>query len=230
MIICIRLISTAGVFFMDGTIAPLPDIKCLADKYNVLVFVDECHATGFFGRTGRETEEYFNMIGTIDIINSILGKALGGAAGEYTTGSKALIDLLQQRSRPYLFSDTLPPFVKFSKSSSAVKAIDLIENNSSLPGPVAENANYFFELKCKISILGDNHPICPVMLGGARLASRFADEMLKRGIYVIDFSYPVVRKDRARIRVQISAAHSKIDLQQCIQDFAEVERQLEVIK
>ncbi|CAF3438791.1 unnamed protein product [Rotaria socialis] len=116
MIICIRLISTAGVFFMDGTIAPLPDIKCLADKYNVLVFVDECHATGFFGRTGRETEEYFNMIGTIDIINSILGKALGGAAGEYTTGSKALIDLLQQRSRPYLFSDTLPPFVNFSKS------------------------------------------------------------------------------------------------------------------
>ncbi|CAF4416719.1 unnamed protein product, partial [Rotaria socialis] len=137
--------------------------------------------------------EYFNMIGTIDIINSILGKALGGAAGEYTTGSKALIDLLQQRSRPYLFSDTLPPFVNFSKSC-------------------------------------DNHPICPVMLGGARLASRFADEMLKRGIYVIDFSYPVVRKDRARIRVQISAAHSKIDLQQCIQDFAEVERQLEVIK
>ncbi|CAF4205959.1 unnamed protein product, partial [Rotaria magnacalcarata] len=224
----IRLIATDGVFSMDGTIAPLPDIKCLADKYHALVFVDECHATGFFGRTGRGTEEYFNMIGTIDIINSTLGKALGGAAGGYTTGSKALIDLLRQRSRPYLFSNTLPPPIV----ASAIKAIDLIENNPSLPGRVAENASYFrTELQnLGFKILGDNHPICPVMLGDARLASRFADEMLKRGIYVIGFSYPVVPKDRARIRVQISAAHSKIDLQQCIQAFAEVGRQLEVIK
>ncbi|CAF1338631.1 unnamed protein product [Adineta steineri] len=224
----IRLIATDGVFSMDGTIAPLPDIKRLADKYKALIFVDECHATGFFGKTGRGTEEHFNMIGKIDIINSTLGKALGGAAGGYTTGSKALIDLLRQRSRPYLFSNTLPPSIV----ASAIKAIDLVENDSSLTGRVLENATYFRNEMEKLGfkILGDNHPICPVMLGDARLASQFADEMLKRGIYVIGFSYPVVPKDRARIRVQVSGAHSKTDLQRCIDAFAEVGRQLKVIK
>ncbi|CAF0751716.1 unnamed protein product [Rotaria sp. Silwood1] len=224
----IRLIATDGVFSMDGTIAPLPDIRRLADKYKALIFVDECHATGFFGPTGRGTEEHFGMIGTIDIINSTLGKALGGAAGGYTTGPKALIDLLRQRSRPYLFSNTLPPPIV----ASAMKAIDLIENDSSLPGRVLENAKYFrTEMQALgFKILGDNHPICPVMLGDARLASQFADEMLKRGIYVIGFSYPVVPKDRARIRVQVSAAHSKADLKRCIDAFAQVGRQLKVIK
>ncbi|CAF2906153.1 unnamed protein product [Rotaria sp. Silwood2] len=224
----IRLIATDGVFSMDGTIAPLPDIGRLADKYKALIFVDECHATGFFGPTGRGTEEHFQMIGNIDIINSTLGKALGGAAGGYTTGPKALIDLLRQRSRPYLFSNTLPPPIV----ASAMKAIDLIENDSSLPGRVLENAKYFrTEMQALgFKILGDNHPICPVMLGDARLASQFADEMLKRGIYVIGFSYPVVPKDRARIRVQVSAAHSKADLKRCIDAFAQVGRQLKVIQ
>ncbi|UJR10062.1 hypothetical protein I4U23_014284 [Adineta vaga] len=224
----IRLIATDGVFSMDGSIAPLPDIKRLAEKYNALIFVDECHATGFFGRTGRGTEEYFNMIGSIDIINSTLGKALGGAAGGYTTGSKALIDLLRQRSRPYLFSNTLPPSIV----ASAIKAIDLIEKDTNLPGRVLDNANYFRTEMKKLGfkILGDSHPICPVMLGDARLASQFAEEMLQRGIYVIGFSYPVVPKDRARIRVQVSGAHSKTDLKRCIDAFAEVGQQLHVIK
>ncbi|CAF0969103.1 unnamed protein product [Rotaria sp. Silwood1] len=199
---------------MDGTIAPLSDIKHLADKYKALIFVDDCHGTEFLGRTGRGTEEHFNMIGTIDIINSTLGKALGGAAGGYTTSSKALIDLLRQRSRPFLFPNTLPPPIV----ASGMKAIDLIENNPNLPERVLEN------------LLGDNHPICPVMLGDARLASQFADEMLKRGIYVIGFSYPVVPKDRARIRVQVSAAHSKADLKRFIEAFAEVGRQFHVTK
>ncbi|CAF0943369.1 unnamed protein product [Adineta steineri] len=224
----IRLIATDGVFSMDGTIAPLPDIKRLADKYKALVFVDECHATGFFGPTGRGTEEHFGMTGQIDIINSTLGKALGGAAGGYTTGPKALIDLLRQRSRPYLFSNTLPPAIV----GSAMKAIDLIESDTSLPGRVLENAKYFREEMQALGfkILGDAHPICPVMLGDARLASQFADEMLKRDIYVIGFSFPVVPKDRARIRVQVSAAHSKADLKRCIDAFAQVGRQLKVIK
>ncbi|CAF0731799.1 unnamed protein product [Rotaria sordida] len=222
----IRLIATDGVFSMDGSIAPLPDIRRLADKYKALIFVDECHATGFFGPTGRGTEEHFQMTGNIDIINSTLGKALGGAAGGYTTGPKALIDLLRQRSRPYLFSNTLPPSVV----ASAMKAIDLIENDTSLPGRVLENAKYFrTEMQTLgFQILGDSHPICPVMLGDARLASQFADEMLKRGIYVIGFSYPVVPKDRARIRVQVSAAHSKADLKRCIDAFAEVGRQFKI--
>ncbi|UJR36017.1 hypothetical protein I4U23_028756 [Adineta vaga] len=224
----IRLIATDGVFSMDGTIAPLPEICRLADQYKALVFVDECHATGFFGPTGRGTEEHFGMIGKIDIINSTLGKALGGAAGGYTTGPKALIDLLRQRSRPYLFSNTLPPAIV----ASAMKAIDLIENDTNLPGRVLENAKYFREEMQQLGfkILGDAHPICPVMLGDARLASQFAEEMLKRNIYVIGFSYPVVPKDRARIRVQVSAAHSKDDLKRCIDAFAQVGRQLKVIK
>ncbi|CAF0832315.1 unnamed protein product [Adineta ricciae] len=223
----IRLIATDGVFSMDGTIAPLREIRRLADQYNALVFVDECHATGFFGPTGRGTEEHFGMVGKIDIINSTLGKALGGAAGGYTTGPKALIDLLRQRSRPYLFSNTLPPAIV----ASAMKAIDLIENDTSLPGRVLENATYFREEMQNLgfTILGDAHPICPVMLGDARLASQFADEMLKRNIYVIGFSYPVVPKGRARIRVQVSAAHSKDDLKRCIDAFAEVGRQLKLI-
>jgi len=224
----IRLIATDGVFSMDGTIAPLPDLRRLADQYQALLFVDECHATGFFGATGRGTEEHFGMMGKVDIINSTLGKALGGAAGGYTTGPKALIDLLRQRSRPYLFSNTLPPPIV----ASAITAIDLIEKDPSLPGRVLANAKYFRDEMQGLGfkILGDQHPICPVMLGDARLASRFADEMLKRGIYVIGFSFPVVPKDRARIRVQVSAAHTKADLQRCIDAFAQVGRQYKVIK
>ncbi|CAF1290926.1 unnamed protein product [Didymodactylos carnosus] len=224
----IKLIVTDGVFSMDGNVANLPEIHRLAEKYKAIIFIDECHATGFFGATGRGTEEHFNMMGKIDIINSTLGKALGGAAGGYTTGPKELIDLLRQRSRPYLFSNSLPPSIV----ASALKAIDLIEKHPELPGQVLENTKYFRNEMQSLgfNILGDNHPICPVMLGDARLAGQMAEDMLKQSIYVIAFSYPVVPKEKARIRVQVSAAHTKQDLQRCIDAFKNVGRTLKIIK
>ncbi|CAG2164892.1 unnamed protein product [Oppiella nova] len=172
-----RLIATDGVFSMDGNVAPLDKIYHLAQKYNAIVFVDECHSTGFFGRTGRGTEEFFNLTGKVDIINSTLGKALGGAAGGYTTGRKELIDLLRQRARPYLFSNSLPPAVV----ASASKVFDLLTQNSSLTERVERNTIAFrTEMKSfGFNILGDNHPICPVFIGDARLASTFADLMLE---------------------------------------------------
>ncbi|KAJ8299264.1 hypothetical protein KUTeg_023324 [Tegillarca granosa] len=187
-----KLIATDGVFSMDGNVAKLPEICDLADKYEALVFIDECHATGFFGSTGRGTEEYFGLNGRIDIINSTLGKALGGAAGGYTAGPQELVDLLRQRSRPYLFSNTLPPPVV----ACASKAIDLIMQNTDLPKK------------------GDKeHPICPVMLGDARLATTFADEML----------------GKARIRVQISASHSEHDIDRAVDAFVEIGRKLKIL-
>ncbi|XP_037828133.1 2-amino-3-ketobutyrate coenzyme A ligase, mitochondrial [Lucilia sericata] len=224
----IKLIVTDGVFSMDGNIAPLKDIVALAKQYNALTFIDECHATGFFGKTGRGTEEYYNIMGSVDIINSTLGKALGGAAGGYTTGPKELITFLRQKSRPYLFSNTLPPSVV----ATGTKVIDMLLSSSELTAKVQTNTKHFRDAMTKagFTISGENHPICPVMLGDARLASIFADEMLKRGIYVIGFSFPVVPKGKARIRVQISAAHTKDDIDHAIAAFTEVGKSLKVIQ
>ncbi|XP_059619865.1 2-amino-3-ketobutyrate coenzyme A ligase, mitochondrial [Phlebotomus argentipes] len=223
-----KLIVTDGVFSMDGNVAPLPEIFQLADKYNALVFLDECHATGFFGDTGRGTEEFHGLMGRADIINSTLGKALGGASGGYTTGPKELIDLLRQKSRPYLFSNTLPPPVV----GTAIKVMDILLSSSDLSRKIKRNTDQFRTgmAKAGFSLAGMNHPICPVMLGDAKLASVFANEMLKKGIYVIGFSFPVVPKGKARIRVQISAAHSEEDIKRCIEAFSDVGRQLGVIQ
>ncbi|XP_013780969.1 2-amino-3-ketobutyrate coenzyme A ligase, mitochondrial-like isoform X2 [Limulus polyphemus] len=223
----LRLIATDGVFSMDGNVTPLRNICDLAEKYKAMVFVDECHATGFFGRTGRGTEEYFNLTGRVDIINSTLGKALGGAAGGYTTGKKEVIELLRQRSRPYLFSNTLPPPVV----ACASKVFDILMDSSTLTDKVKKNTQKFrTEMKAAgFNVIGDDHPICPVMLGDARLASVFAEEMLERGIYVIGFSFPVVPKGKARIRVQISAAHSEQDIDKTVDAFLDVGKKLKVI-
>lgn len=223
----LRIIATDGVFSMDGTIAPLPKIIELAKKYNALTFVDDCHATGFFGKTGRGTEEYFNHLGSIDIINSTLGKALGGAAGGYTVSKQELIDLLRQRSRPYLFSNSLPPPVV----ASASKVMDLITNDTNFLDNLTTNTDHFRKsmTAAGFTISGDNHPICPVMLGDAKLTSAFADEMIEKGIYVIGFSYPVVPKDKARIRVQISAAHTKEDIDEAVNAFIHIGKKLHVI-
>ncbi|XP_059145536.1 2-amino-3-ketobutyrate coenzyme A ligase, mitochondrial-like [Physella acuta] len=223
-----KLIATDGVFSMDGNIAPLREICELANKHDALVFIDECHATGFFGPTGRGTEEHLNVSGQVDIINSTLGKALGGAAGGYTTGPKQLIDLLRQRSRPYLFSNTLPPPVV----ACASKALDIVMENPDLPKKVLSNTNRFRTkmLDAGFTVAGDPcHPICPVMLGDARLASQFSEQMLEQGIYVIGFSYPVVPKDKARIRVQISAAHTEKDIDKAVDAFIKIGRNLKVL-
>uniref|UniRef100_A0A336LYI4 2-amino-3-ketobutyrate coenzyme A ligase, mitochondrial n=1 Tax=Culicoides sonorensis TaxID=179676 RepID=A0A336LYI4_CULSO len=222
-----KLIVTDGVFSMDGNIAPLPQIIELAEKYGALTFLDECHATGFFGKTGRGTEEFYGLTGKVDIINSTLGKALGGAAGGYTTGSKELIDLLRNKSRPYLFSNSLPPSVVAAGS----KALDLLKNSNNLTKKVQQNTQHFRNAmkKAGFTIAGMDHPICPVMLGDAKLAAQFADEMLVRGIYVIGFSYPVVPKGKARIRVQISAAHSTEDIDRATNEFIAVGKKLNVV-
>ncbi|XP_055533171.1 2-amino-3-ketobutyrate coenzyme A ligase, mitochondrial isoform X2 [Wyeomyia smithii] len=223
----IKMIVTDGVFSMDGNVAPLPEIFQLADKYNALTFVDDCHATGFFGPSGRGTEEFYGMWGRCDIINSTLGKALGGAAGGYTTGPKELIDLLRQRSRPYLFSNSLPPPVV----ASGMRVIEMLMESNQLTARVQSNTRRFRTAMTKagFTISGMDHPISPVMLGDARLASVFADEMLKRGIYVIGFSYPVVPKGKARIRVQLSAAHTDEEIDRAVSAFIEVGKQLSVI-
>jgi len=222
-----RLIVTDGVFSMDGNVCPLPEIKALADKYNALIFLDECHATGFFGKTGRGTEEFFGMKGSVDIINSTLGKALGGAAGGYTTAAKPLIDLLRQRSRPYLFSNSLPPPVV----ACASKVFSILLDDSSLVEKINSNTTRFRKgmTEAGFTISGDDHAISPVMLGDAKLASDFADLMLQEGIYVIGFSFPVVPKGKARIRVQISAAHSEEDIDRTVAAFIKVGKQLGVI-
>lgn len=222
-----KLIVTDGVFSMDGKVAPLNELCDLAEKYGALTFIDECHATGFLGDTGRGTEEYLNCMGRVDIINSTLGKALGGGAGGYTTGPKQLIDLLRQKSRPYLFSNTLPPPVV----GGASKVFDLLMNGSDLIKKVAENTKLFRKkmTAAGFHIIGDGHPITPVMLGDARLAVEFADGMLDRGIYVIGFTFPVVPKGQARIRVQISAAHSTEEIDRCVEAFIDVGKKKGVI-
>ncbi|XP_059473061.1 2-amino-3-ketobutyrate coenzyme A ligase, mitochondrial [Neocloeon triangulifer] len=222
-----KLIVTDGVFSMDGNVAPLKAICDVAEKYNALTFIDECHATGFFGKTGRGTEEFFGIDGKVDIINSTLGKALGGAAGGYTTGPKELIDLLRQKSRPYLFSNSLPPPVV----ACASKVFDLLLSSSELCEKVAAGTARFRSAMTKagFTIAGEQHPICPVMLGDARLASQFADKMLFEGIYVIGFSYPVVPQGKARIRVQISSAHSNEDIDRAVDAFIRIGKELKVI-
>jgi len=223
-----RLIVTDGVFSMDGDIAPLKEIVDLAKKYDAQIFIDECHATGFFGKTGRGTPEYCGVEGKIDIINSTLGKALGGATGGYTAGPKQVVDILRQRSRPYLFSNSIPPSV----AGASLEALRILSTSSDLPAKVQRNTKHFRTAmkKAGFTIAGaDEHAICPVMLGDARLASQFADEMLKRNIYVIGFSFPVVPKGLARIRVQMSAAHTPEQVQRAVDAFIEVGKQMKVI-
>lgn len=224
----IKLIVTDGVFSMDGNIAPLPEIVNLAKKYNALTFVDDCHATGFFGKNGRGTEDYYNILGSVDIINSTLGKALGGAMGGYTTGSSELIQLLRQKSRPYLFSNSLAPAVV----GSSIKVMDMLLDSNELIGNLDRNTKQFRSAMTKagFTIAGMDHPIAPVMLGDAKLAQQFASEMLNHGIYVIGFSFPVVPKGKARIRVQLSAAHTKEEIDEAVSAFIEVGRKLKVIK
>ncbi|KAF9379978.1 hypothetical protein CPB97_008646 [Podila verticillata] len=225
----LKLIATDGVFSMDGEIAPLDKICDLAEKYNALVFVDDCHSTGFLGPNGRGTAEYYGVQDRVHIINSTLGKALGGAAGGYTTGCKEMIDLLRNRSRPYLFSNSLPPAVVGSASA----ALDLIEGakTNGLFDQLWGNTKLFRKLltDAGFTIKGSNHPITPVMLGDARLAGQFAEKMLQRGIYVVGFSFPVVPKGQARIRVQVSAAHSEEQIRRAAAAFIEIGKELGVI-
>ncbi len=221
-----RMVATDGVFSMDGFIANLSAICDLADKHNALVMVDDSHAVGFMGRTGRGTHEHCGVMGRVDILTGTLGKALGGASGGYTSGRKEIIELLRQRSRPYLFSNTLAPTI----AGASLKVLDLLTASTALRDTLEANTKFFREGMAKLgfNILPGTHPICPVMLGDAALATKFADAMLTKGVYVIGFSYPVVPKDRARIRTQISAAHSREDLERAIEAFATVKRELGV--
>ena len=225
----VKLIATDGVFSMDGDIAPLDKIVQLAEKYNAIIFVDECHATGFFGKHGRGTPEYFGVESEIDIINSTLGKALGGASGGYTTGRREIVDILRQRSRPYLFSNSIaPPIV-----GAAIKTIDMLIESTELRDRLMSNTQKFRSSLSKYGFTVAGHkdcPIVPVMLFDAKMAAQFADEMLKKGIYVIAFSYPVVPKGQARIRVQISADHTDEQMERVISAFAEVGKQFKVIQ
>nr|XP_002130203.1 2-amino-3-ketobutyrate coenzyme A ligase, mitochondrial-like [Ciona intestinalis] len=222
-----RLIVTDGVFSMDGDVAPLPAICDLADKYNALVFIDECHATGFLGKTGRGTDELLGVMSRVAIINSTLGKALGGAAGGYTTGPQQVIDLLRNRSRPFLFSNSLPPPVV----ACASKVFEMLSEDSSFVADIQNKTTHFREqmTKAGFKIAGDNHPICPIMLGDAKLAMNMADDLLKQGIFVIGFSYPVVAIGKSRIRVQISASHSMEDINRAINAFVAVGKSYKVI-
>lgn len=224
----VKLIVTDGVFSMDGNIAPLPEIINLARKYNAITFVDDCHATGFFGKTGRGTEEYYDMMGSVDIINSTLGKALGGAMGGYTTASKEVVELLRQKSRPYLFSNSLSPAIV----GCGIKVMDMLLEPNDLIGSLQKNTRKFRDAMTAagFTISGQDHPISPVMLGDAKLAQNIANDMLLHGIYVIGFSFPVVPKGKARIRVQISAAHTEEEIDQAINAFIAVGRKYNVIK
>lgn len=215
-----RLIVTDGVFSMDGTIAQLKAITDLAAQYDALVVVDDSHATGFIGKTGRGSAELEGVLDKIDVFTSTLGKALGGGSGGFTTGKKEIIELLRQRSRPYLFSNTLPPPLV----AASIKVFDLIAESTELRDKLEENTRYFREeiVKMGYTISGETHPITPIMLGDARLASEMADRLLELGIYCIGFSFPVVPKGKARIRLQISAAHSKNDLDLALAAFKQV--------
>ncbi len=216
----LRLIATDGVFSMDGTIAPLDAICDLADRYDAAVMVDDSHATGFLGKTGRGTHEYRDVMGRVDLITSTLGKALGGASGGFTSGRKAIIDLLRQRSRPYLFSNTLAPVI----AATSLKVLDLLSESTELRDRLEQNTRHFRAGMTErgFDIPQGDHPIVPIMLGDAVLATKMADLLLDEGIYVIGFSYPVVPKGKARIRVQISAAHSRESLDRAMDAFAKV--------
>jgi glycine C-acetyltransferase len=215
-----RLIATDGVFSMDGTMANLKDICELAEKYLSMVMVDECHAAGFVGKTGRGTPEYYGVRDRIDIITGTLGKALGGGSGGYITGRKAIIDLLRQHSRPYLFSNSLTPCTV----GGSIKAIEIASRSTELRDRLEKNTQYFRAglLENGLAIRPGTHPIVPVMIGDAALAQKVANRLLASGVYVVGFFYPVVPQGTARIRTQVSAAHSKADLQFAIENFAEV--------
>jgi len=222
-----KLIVTDGVFSMDGLVAPLDKICDLADKYDALVMVDECHAAGFIGATGKGTLEAKGVMGRVDIITGTLGKALGGAMGGYTTAKKEVIEILRQRSRPYLFSNSLAPAIV----GASIKVFELLEKDTTLRTKLEWNTNYFKEglRKAGIDFIDGDSAIVPVMLYEAKLSQIMADELLKKGIYVIGFFSPVVPKDKARIRVQLSAAHSKEHLDKAISAFTEVAKALNVI-
>lgn len=223
-----RIIVTDGVFSMDGYIAQLDKIVELAEKYDALIMVDDCHSTGFVGKTGRGTAEHCGVIGKIDIITGTLGKALGGAMGGFTSGKKEIIDMLRQRSRPYLFSNSLAPSIV----GAGIAVLDLLSSSTALRDKLADNTAYF---RSKMKEAGFDikegvHPICPIMLYDARLSQVFAEKLLAEGIYVIGFYYPVVPKDQARIRVQISAAHERHHLDKAIAAFTKVGKELGVLK
>ena len=223
-----RLIATDGVFSMDGFVAKLETICDLAEKYNALVMVDDSHATGFFGKTGRGSIDHCSVMGRVDVITSTLGKALGGASGGFTSGRQEIIDLLRQRSRPYLFSNTVAPAIV----ATSIAVIDMLSATTDLRDRLEKNTKYFrdkmtatgFDIKSGV------HPIVPIMLGDAKLAQNIASDMLDEGIYVIGFSFPVVPKWEARIRVQISAAHSREQLDQAIDAFVKIGKKYQVIK
>jgi glycine C-acetyltransferase len=219
-----RLIATDGVFSMDGYIANLPAICDLADTYDALVMVDDSHAVGFMGPRGRGTPEYHGVSHRVDILTGTLGKALGGASGGYTSGRKEIIAMLRQRSRPYLFSNSLAPSI----AGASIKALELLSNSTELRDRLESNTRHFREgmVSSGFEILPGEHPIVPIMLGDAALASRVADALLAKGVYVIGFSYPVVPKGKARIRTQISAAHTREDLEFAIDAFAQVKHEL----
>jgi glycine C-acetyltransferase len=215
-----RLIVTDGVFSMDGTIANLKQICELADKYGALVMVDECHAAGFLGKTGRGTPEHCGVMDRVDIITGTLGKALGGGTGGYTTGRKGIIDLLRQRSRPYLFSNSVTPCIV----AASLKAIEIASRSTELRDRLEENTQFFRNglTEKRLTIRPGTHPIVPVMIGDAALSQKVAQRLLELGIYVIGFFFPVVPQGKARIRTQVSAAHSREDLQFAIDKFAQV--------
>jgi glycine C-acetyltransferase len=222
-----KLIVTDGVFSMDGVVAPLDKICDLADKYDAMVMVDECHAAGFIGATGKGTMEAKKVMDRIDIITGTLGKALGGAMGGYTTGKKEIIELLRQRSRPYLFSNSLAPAIV----GASIKVFELLENDTTLRDTLEWNTNYFKSgmKKAGFDIVEGDSAIVPVMLYDAKLSQTMANELLKNGIYVIGFFFPVVPKDKARIRVQLSAAHTQAHLDKAIAAFIKVGKELNVI-
>jgi len=219
-----KMIATDGVFSMDGYVANLSVICDLADKYRALVMVDDSHAVGFMGRRGRGTHEHCGVMGRVDILTGTMGKALGGASGGYTSGRREIVEYLRQRSRPYLFSNTLPPSIV----GGALEALELLTGSTELRDRLADNTKFFRErmTRAGFQILPGEHPIVPIMFGEAALAAQFADAMLKKGVYVIAFSYPVVPQGKARIRTQISAAHTREDLEFAINAFIKTREEL----
>ena len=222
-----KMIATDGVFSMDGLIANLKGICDLAEKYNALVMVDDSHAVGFLGEAGKGSPEFCNVMGRVDIITGTLGKALGGASGGYASGKKEIIDFLRQRSRPYLFSNTLAPVI----TATSIKVIEMLQETGELRKKLKDNSAFFRrEMEAAgFKLLPGEHPIIPIMLGDAELAKNMADELLNEGIYVVGFSYPVVPKGLARIRTQISAAHSKQDLERAVKAFIKIGKKLGVV-
>ena len=223
-----RLVFTDGAFSMDGTIAQLDKICDLAEQYNAMVGIDECHASGFLGKTGRGTHEYRNVMGRIDIITGTFGKALGGASGGFTAAKKEIVDLLRQRSRPYLFSNTVAPAIV----GASIAVLDLLSASTALRDKLENNTHYFRQAMTAagFNIIPGEHPIVPVMLYDAPLSQRFANRLLEEGIYVIGFFFPVVPKGKARIRVQMSAAHDQADLEKAVAAFTKVGKELGVIQ